>query len=99
VPSDFTALVSLEMWGASRTCTNAAAPITLTSSFGVPPAGPAATSVALGIAPAFTAGQLFRYSIAGVFAALAAQAQAGVNVNHGGIGGTIDYYGIMLGYT
>lgn len=98
VPPDFGSLVSLEMWGASRTADNPAAPITLTSSYGVAPAGPQANSTVNGVTPAFVSGQLFQYDISSVFGALAANAQAAVNVDHGGIGGSVDYYGIMLGY-
>jgi hypothetical protein len=98
VPLDFVSLVRLEMWGASRTTTNPAAPITLTSSYGVPPQAPNAISVAANITPALVAGQLFRFSLASVFAGLSAGAQCGVNLNHTGVGGSVDYYGIYLEY-
>ena len=100
VPADFNTLVAVQMWGASRTATNAAANnVTATSSYGVPPAAPNALSTAANLTVAFTAGQLLTYSIASVFGALAAGAQCAVNISHNGIGGSVDYYGIMLVYT
>lgn len=98
VPYDFTTLLGIEMWGASRTCTNAAASLTATGSYGVPPAVPEDVQVAVGLVEAFVAGELFTYSIAGAFGGLSAGAQPAVNIQHNGIGGSIDYYGIFMAY-
>lgn len=97
-PPDFDSLVSLQMWGASRTATNPAAPITLTSSYGAVGETPTTEGAGNGITPAFTAGILFAYDISSVFGNLAAGDMCGVNVDHGGIGGTVDYYGIYMRY-
>lgn len=97
-PPDLGTLTRLEMWGASRSATNPAAPITLTSSYGTVPEAPDNDTTAVAIAPAFVTGELFSYSIAGAFPSLVPGDSAGVNVNHGGIGGSLDYYGVYMEY-
>jgi hypothetical protein len=97
-PPDFGTLTRLEMWGASRTVTNPAAPITLTSSYGAAPEAPNNDTTVVAISPAFVTGEQFHYSIAAAFPNLAPGDSAGINVNHGGIGGSLDYYGVYMEY-
>lgn len=100
VPPDFTTLVSLRLEGKSRTVTNAAASITATGWWGTTPGGgPLTNTQVAALVESFTAGVNFGYDISGAFPGLAANDEAAIEIDHNGIGGTLDYYRVILGYT
>ncbi len=103
VPSDFGALVAFAASGSSRTATDATANnVTLMSTYMQQPGGAiGAFGETANITQTFVAGFGFLMDLTPAVQAtpLAADMEGGVNIDHQGIGGSADYYELVMVYT
>ena len=100
VPADFDSLLSLVLVGASRTADTDPADMTLDSVYGAVGENRSEHTESAAIQVALVSGVIVNIDLTPAFAAvpLTAGDSASVELTHGGISGSVDYYGIRQTY-